>query len=235
MSHRKASPWNSSIFPSTAAPPLLPFICSSSLYPLALLHSSLLPSLLPSSHVLDSSPLCHILDPRIPSFTAIYLLGGCLHARRTLDRILKWSPRLDVRSYFLGATACEVPRELCHTLHCLPVLNFVFSPRTTILNFIAGRQGDILLTGNCEGGLEIYTTAPNTGEGFHKICDANFGDEEAKVVCRQAGCNTARARRISGRYCDHECTVKTRVWNTYLHSIIMIVIVTEQSIAADLF
>ena len=67
------------------------------------------------------------------------------------------------------------------------------------LNFIAGRQGDILLTGNCEGGLEIYTTAPSTGEGFHKICDANFGDEEAEVVCRQAGCNTARARRISGR------------------------------------
>ena len=63
--------------------------------------------------------------------------------------------------------------------------------------------GDVQLSGNCAGAVEIYANGSTDGPGFRKICDGNFGDEEAQVVCRQAGCNPVGARKIpAGRYSE---------------------------------
>ena len=49
--------------------------------------------------------------------------------------------------------------------------------------------------------MVIYANGTITGPAFHNICDREFGDEEAAVVCRQMGCNPVGARRTpAGRY-----------------------------------
>ena len=67
------------------------------------------------------------------------------------------------------------------------------------LSFNAG-FGDIRLSGTCEGAVEIYGTGRTTGiSSFGRLCDRYFGDREARVVCRQLGCNPVGARRTTGR------------------------------------
>ena len=49
----------------------------------------------------------------------------------------------------------------------------------------------------CE--LQVYSNDIVFGMRFYDVCDMNFGDEEAAVVCRQLGCNPVGAERRGQR------------------------------------